>query len=102
MELKIPLIGTSKNPGPAISTQTLQTVTDEVLQEGDIQPSLFEEVSPEVVEKIIAELRGDPGLKDIMTELEEQIELEEMDIGIDIGIDIDIEDRLEDELKSIF
>ena len=100
MELKIPLMSTSNkdNPEPTISTQTLQTVTDEVLQEGDLQPSLFEEISPQIIERIMAELRDDPGLKDIMTEVEEQIELEEMDIGIDI----DIEDRLEAELENIF
>ena len=84
------------------ATETLETLTEEVVQEGSIdsiQPSLYEEISPEIIDKIIAELRGDSGLKDIVTAVEEEIELEE--IGMDIDIDVEIDDRLETELENI-
>ena len=102
MELKIPLISlpTKTQEVPSIITETLETLTEEVIQEytvDTIEPSLYEEISPEIVDKIISELRGDPGLKDVMTAVEEQIELEE--VGMDI--DIEIDDRLEAELENI-
>ena len=95
MELKIPLINP---PKPKIYTETLEIITEEVLQEDTLEPSLYEEISPEIIEKIISGLRGDPCLKDMMTTIEEQIELEQ------IGLDIDIpneDDRLETELESM-
>ena len=111
MELKIPLMNppTKTHPlvtqevtqeVPSIITETLQTVTDEVLQEytvDAIEPSLYEEISPEIIDKIIEELCQDPGLKDIATAVEEQLELEQ--VGLDI--DIEIDDRLEAELENI-
>ena len=88
MELKIPLM-----KSPTVTTQTLQTVTEEILQESTaIYPSLQEEIDPEVIERIINELRQDPDLKDIVTAVEEQLEVEQ--IGMDV--DIPIDDRLED------
>ena len=95
MELKIPLISP---PKPKIYTETLEIITEEVLQEDTLEPSLYEEISPEIIEKIISELRGDPGLKDIMTTVEEQIELEEVGLDIDIP---DEDDRLEAELENM-
>ena len=100
MELKIQLISSPKkdNLQPAIYTETLQTVTEEIIQEGDLEPSLHEEISPEIIEKIMDELRQDPGLKDIITSVEEQIELEEVGMDIDFPDD---EDRLEAELENM-
>ena len=103
MVLNIPLMSppAETQEVPSIITETLQTVTDEVLQEytvDGIEPSLHEEVSPEIVEKIMEELRQDPGLKDIMTTIEEQIELEQVGLDIDIP---DIDDRLEIELENM-
>ena len=86
---------------PSIITETLETLTEEVIQEytvDAVEPSLYEEISPEIVDKIIEDLRQDPGLRDIMTAVEEQLELEEVGMEIDIP---DIDDRLEDELENI-
>ena len=105
MQLKIPLIK------PSVITQTVQIVTDEVLEENPLQvaaneiipestplyPSLQEEIPNDVLERIINELREDPGLNTIMTDIEQAIELEQLDMNIDIPID----DRLENELEDL-
>ena len=112
MELKIPLMNPPTRPlviqevlqedtlePPSIYTETLEIVTEEVLQEDTtLEPSLHEEISPEIIEKIINELHQDPGLKDIITSVEEQIELEQVGMDIDIPDD---EDRLEAELENM-
>ena len=91
-QLRIPLIChksiTSTNRC-TVTTETLQTVTEEILEEDTLQPSLYEELAPELIEKIIEELRSEPDLHDIVTNIEQQIEFEEL--GMDI--DIDIEDN---------
>ena len=100
MELRIPLLNIENKTPENISTQNLQTLTEEVLEEGTIdtvEPSLYEEISPEVIDRIIAELRGDPGLKDIMTNLEEEIEQEQ--IGMEV--DVEVDDRLETEMENL-
>ena len=84
-----------------IPGEILETVMEEVIDESidTLHPSLLDEVSPEVIDKIIAELREEPELRDIVTELEQQIEIEESaELEIDIS---DLEDRLEDELQDI-
>ena len=89
MKLEIPLLKPR-----TVTTETLQVVTQEILQEDTSFESSYEELAPEVVEKIISELRGDPDLKDIFTSVEEQLEFEQlgMDIDIDIeGNELDIE-----------
>ena len=105
MQLRIPLLE------PAVITQTLQIVTDEVLQENPLQvaaeevaqepttlyPSLHEEIPNEILERIMNELREDPELQTIMTGIEQDLEFEQ------IGMDLDIpEDRLENELNWEF
>ena len=116
MQLRIPLLTSpQRNPKPlqtpveTIETpvepvetpdETLETITEEVIQEAcDIlHPSLTDEISPEIIDKIIAELRGDPELKDVMAGIEQQIEVEEAGLDIDIP---DLSDPLEDELQNI-
>ena len=106
MQLRIPLLTTSpKDPKvtkEALQTpvETLQTVTDEVIQESTdiLHPSLMDEISPEIIDKIIAELRQEPELMDVVTEIEQQIEVEEAGLDIDIP---DLCDPLEDELENI-
>ena len=90
--------GTNLEPSlyEEIITETLQTVTEEVLQEGmNLEPSLYEEISPEVIEKIIAELRAEPELQNIVTNIEQELEFEQVAMDIDISDD----DRLEKELE---
>ena len=67
------------------TTETVQTVTEEDI----IHPSMLEEISPELIEKVIEELRSEPCLKDIFTNIEQQLEFEQL--GMDI--DVDIEDN---------
>ena len=106
MQLRIPLLK------PSVITQTVQVVTDEVLEENPLQvasneivpesttlyPSLHEEIPNDILERIINELRQEPELNTIMTDIEQSIELEQLDMDIDIPID----DRLENELENLF
>ena len=106
MQLRIPLLTTyPKDPkvtNEALQTpvETLETVTDEVIQESTdiLHPSLMDEISPEIIDKIISELRQEPELMDVVTEIEQQIEIEEAGLDIDIP---DLCDPLENELENI-
>ena len=77
-----------------------ETLNEEVIQEstGMLYPSLTDEVAPEVIDKIVAELREDPELKDIMSEIEQRLEVEEVGLDFDIP---DLADPLEDELENM-
>ena len=81
-------------------TEPVEIITEEVIQEvsDTLYPSLTDELAPEIVDNIIAELRGDPELKDIIVEMEQQLELEEVGLEIDIP---DLPDPLEDELENL-
>ena len=119
MQLVIPLLHLPPNPKeiPASSNQ----VHDEVLDEGDtecsmseketainndqvpeegnpsdevpgIQPSLFEDISPDMMEGILKELRADPDLAALMDNIETSFD-EELDIGMNVEInDLELED----------
>ena len=92
--------GTNLEPSlyEEIITETLQTVTEEVLQEGtNLEPSLYEEISPEVIERIINELRAEPELQNIVTNIEQELQFEQLAMDIDISED----DRLEKELSEL-
>ena len=97
MQLRIPLFQ-RKSPTnhPAVTVRTLQTVTEEVLEEGTLYPSLYEELSPDLLDKIISELRAEPDLQSILTSIEQELEFEQL------GMDIDIpeHDLLENELEN--
>ena len=80
---------------PTVTTETLQIITEEILEEDTIQPSLHEELAPELIEKIINELRTEPDLKDIFTSIEQQIEFEQLGMDIDIPEDNALEIELE-------
>ena len=77
-----------------------ETLNEEVIQESTdmLYPSLLDEVAPEVIDKIVAELREDPELKDIMIGVEQRLEVEEVGLDIDIP---DLSDPLEDELENM-
>ena len=94
MQLKIPLLELTKKPN--VTTETLQMVTEEILQEGDqIEPSLYDEIDQEVIEKIITELRNEPELQDVFSSIEQQLEIEQIGTEIDIPEDTRLEDELE-------
>ena len=96
MQLRIPLLTPPTNH-PAVIVETLETITEETLQEGTVlEPSLYEELPPEVIDKIIRELQAEPGLQDIMASIEQQLEFEQL--GMDI--DIDEDDLLACELEN--
>ena len=97
LQLRIPLI-THKPKTPTnrctVSTETLQTVTEEILEESILQPSLYDELAPELVDKIIEDLQSEPDLKDMFTSIEQQLEFEQLGMNIDIDIEdnaLDIE-----------
>ena len=110
MRLEIPLM---KSPvvtqQETMVTETLQTVTqqesplqisaDGISQETmAINPSLTEEIPEDIIKNIITELRADPEMRTIMTNIEEEFEFD--DIGMEVEI-ADETDRLEDELENL-
>ena len=74
---------------PSTPPQTLS-----VTQQCD--PSILDQIPPETVEKIIAELRNDPHLQDMMDDVEQQIEEEIVGLELDIP---ELDDLLEEELQ---
>ena len=90
MQLRIPLM-----EPPTVTTQTLQVVTEEILQESTtLYPSLHEELAPEVIERIISELRQDPDLQTVMTGIEQDLEFQQLGSDIDIPEDIRLENLM--------
>ena len=87
LRLDIPLWDT----GTLKSVQSLETVVEEVLGEGQIYPSLQTDISNDLIESILADLREDPYLTDLFKTVEGDFEL-----ASEITIDEDI--RLENEL----
>ena len=69
---------------------TLQSIFEEVVQEDIMQATLTDELDPELMQKIIDDLKNEPYLKDIFTSIE-----------LDMGIDLDITEdyTLEKELE---
>ena len=109
MQLRIPLMTPSQTAPEPQQTPTesveapaepVEIITEEVIQEvsDTLYPSLMDELAPEIVDNIIAELRQDSDLKDIIVEMEQQIELEEVGLDIDIP---DLSNPLEDELENL-
>ena len=102
MCLEIPLMN------PSVVTETLSVVTQQekplqVAAEGvpqemmTIQPSLVEELPQDLVDRIIEELRSDPEMATVMTDIEEELEFE------NLGMELEIPniDHLEDELENL-
>ena len=105
MQLRIPLMSSH------VMTETVKTVTQEVLEENplttvcnellppDIQPTLEEEIPEEAYDQILAGLRQDPDLCKIMEEIEQDHDLNE--ILEEFVQDPDMEDdRLEQHLQD--
>ena len=95
MQLRIPML-TSPTKHPAVITETLQTLTEETLQEGAaLEPTLYQELTPEAVDKIINELRAEPDLQDIVTCIEQDLEFEQLGMDITMLEDDLVEKELE-------
>ena len=107
MQLKIPLIPSSNISKAIQDSQKIVEVayTETVLDEGNptemLSSSILDEVPQEIIDKIVADLRQDPGLNDIMTDIENQMHVEEEILGLNIDIP-DLVDPLEEELQNIF
>ena len=97
MQLIIPLLKPPKKHSDLI-TQTLDIVTEETLQTCQ-QPLRMGQLDPQILEQLMAELRADPMLKDLFSDLEQQIEFEGPD-GMNIDIDIGMDTRLEDQIEN--
>ena len=89
MELKIPLLRYNTPKKSTVTTQTLQITTEQ-----EIQPLTINDIPAERISELIEQLRQDPDLRDIFTDIEQQIEFEEL------GMDLEIPElnSLEDEL----
>ena len=85
------------------------TVTTEIIQEGTVNtvnteqpwlvdeiiedtmhPSLLDELDPDLIQQIIDELNAEPDLNNIMTDIEMEIQFEELGMDIDLDIPEDI------------
>ena len=85
LQLKIPLFQYNpKTPRPTVTTETLETITEQIVDEGTIQPTILDELMPGMLEQIITELRQEPELLDIFTDIEQQVEFEQLGMDIDI------------------
>ena len=113
MQLRIPLMSPPK-------TVNNDEVVDEVLEEGTtvnndgvlgIEPSLCEDISPEMMGELLAELRADPNIATLMDEIETSFgdfnidhsidaEHPEIDQQLELGMEVEIDDRLERELED--
>ena len=106
LQLRIPLISHKSKSATAVTTEIQETVTTEIqetvtteiqetvmeetIEEGTIYPSIHEEISSERMLEIIEELRLDPDLKDLFTD----IEFEQLGMDIDIPEQYSLENLL--------
>ena len=100
MELKIPLFNyqpsTPRNPEPSVIAQTVETVTEQVLEQSDnlnqlpdanaLNDTAYTDIN-ENISRIINELRQDPNLQNIFDDME-------LCENIEIGEDIRLEQEL--------
>ena len=118
MQLQIPLLSpqTLKTSPQEETTTDNDEVPDQVLDEGDtqclmseqettmnevlsVEPSLFEDISADMMEELLTELRADPNLSSIMDDFETSFS--DSSYELDIGMNIEIDDRLERELEVL-
>ena len=95
-QLQIPLMHYEKAPviPEGSSNHTLQSITQETLDEDTLYPSLEDQITPELIEKIMEELRQEPCLHDVFTDIEQQVEFEQLGMDIDITEDYPLEKEL--------
>ena len=77
---------------PQEPNQTTDPSTPQESAEQCMDPSITEQIPPEIIEKIIRELQLDPDLKDLMDDVQAQIE-EEVQAQVEeeiIGLEVDV------------
>ena len=91
MELKIPLLeykpSTPSKSARTITTQTIEIITDQTLEQSNIQNNPLNQLSDASINEIICELRQDPELQNMFDEMD-------FSEGIDINEDIRLENKL--------
>ena len=91
MELKIPLLeykpSTPSKSARTITTQTIEIITDQTLEQSNIQNNPLNQLSDASINEIIRELRQDPELQNMFDEMD-------FSEGIDINEDIRLENEL--------
>ena len=101
MELRIPLLSPSAAMSETVEIVTQETLenirAEETIDDTTLHPTLEEGLPQDIVDRIIKELRADPELRSIMTDMEQDIEFQQL--GIDLNIDED--KRLENELENL-
>ena len=106
MRLEIPLFNykppsnkptTVQDPIPAVHTQTVETITEEVLDQSVIENNFVNQLTTERIDEILNELRQDPDFLHVFDEIEHNVL---MDTEIAECIDIETDTRLETELYN--
>ena len=106
MRLEIPLFNykppsnkptTVQDPIPAVHTQTVETITEEVLDQSVIENNFVNQLTTERIDEILNELRQDPDFLHVFDEIEHNVL---MDTEIVECIDIETDTRLETELYN--
>ena len=88
---------TTVNKDQVINQVPEEGNNDEVLS---VEPSLLEDISPEIMGELFAELQADPNLASIMNDFETSFSDDHYQL--DIGMEVEIDDRLERELEELW
>ena len=90
MVLRIHMLEPPQKPPPTVTTQTIETVTTQEI----LEPLTLDNIPPERIDELMAELRQDPDIQNMFSDIEAQLAFEQL------GMDIDIPELnlLEDEL----
>ena len=91
MVLRIPLLKSPQASPPAVTTETIQIVTEQTLE-----PLTLDDIPPERIEQLITELQQDPDMMGMFTDIEAQLEFEQLGLDIDISESYSLEDELAD------
>ena len=91
MVLRIPLLKSPQTSPPAVTTETIQIVTEQA-----VEPLNLDDIPPERIEQLITELQQDPDIMGMFTDIEAQLEFEQLGLDIDISESYLLEDELAD------
>ena len=91
MVLRIPLLQSPQTSPPTVTTETIEIVTEQTLE-----PITLDDIPHERIEHLIAELQQDPDMMGMFTDIEAQLEFEQLGLDIDISESYSLEDELAD------